>query len=42
VLQAQAAAAPELILSTVLFDINRFVGSAPQHDDVTLLLMKAV
>jgi len=41
VLQANAHAAANVILSSVLFDINRFVGTAPQHDDVTVLLLKA-
>lgn len=40
-LRAYAAGPPELILSHVLLDINRFVGVAPQHDDVTLMLLKA-
>lgn len=42
VLRANAAATPDLILSHILFDVHRFVGTAPQHDDVTLLLVKAV
>ena len=41
VLAANAKASPDLILSHVLLDINRFVGLAPQHDDVTLVLLKA-
>ena len=41
VLEANATATPGILLSTILFDINRFVGSAPQHDDVTLMLLKA-
>ncbi len=41
VLEANAAAPPTILLPTILFDIARFVGSAPQHDDVTLLLLKA-
>jgi phosphoserine phosphatase RsbU/P len=41
VLQANATAPAEVILSSVLFDIDRFVGTAPQHDDVTLMLLKA-
>jgi phosphoserine phosphatase RsbU/P len=40
-LEAHAAAPPAILLSTILFDIARFVGSAPQHDDVTLVLLKA-
>jgi phosphoserine phosphatase RsbU/P len=42
VLQAQSAAPADVILSSVLFDIDRFVGTAPQHDDVTLMLLKAI
>jgi phosphoserine phosphatase RsbU/P len=41
VLQASAAAPAESILNSVLLDIDRFVGTAPQHDDVTLMLLKA-
>lgn len=41
VLAANAPASPDLILSHVLLDINRFVGAAPQHDDVTLMVLKA-
>jgi sigma-B regulation protein RsbU (phosphoserine phosphatase) len=41
VLQANAPAPADAILRSVLFDIDRFVGSAPQHDDVTLMLLKA-
>ncbi|MFP5204361.1 MAG: PP2C family protein-serine/threonine phosphatase [Acidobacteriota bacterium] len=41
-LRAHSAAPPDLILSRILFDIHSFAGSAPQHDDVTLLLVKAV
>jgi sigma-B regulation protein RsbU (phosphoserine phosphatase) len=41
VLHANATAPAELILSTVMFDIDHFVGTAPQHDDVTLMLLKA-
>ncbi len=40
-LQFNAAAPADVILSSVLIDIDRFVGTAPQHDDVTLMLLKA-
>jgi phosphoserine phosphatase RsbU/P len=40
-LQAYAASPPEIILRSLLFDIQAFAGTAPQHDDVTLLLLKA-
>jgi sigma-B regulation protein RsbU (phosphoserine phosphatase) len=42
VLRAHSDAPPDQILSHVLFDIHRFVGAAPQHDDVTLMLVKSV
>jgi serine phosphatase RsbU (regulator of sigma subunit) len=29
------------LLSAILMDLDRFVGDAPQHDDVTLMLLKA-
>ena len=41
VMEANAAAPPAILLGAILFDIARFVGSAPQHDDVTLMLLKA-
>ena len=34
--------APGMLLNSILTDLDRFVGSAPQHDDVTCVLMKAV
>jgi len=33
---------PQMLLNSILTDLDRFVGSAPQHDDVTCLLVKAV
>jgi sigma-B regulation protein RsbU (phosphoserine phosphatase) len=42
VLRVQVAAAPQALLSTILQDIDRFEGDAPQHDDITLLLLKAL
>jgi len=42
VLHTHLAAAPQTLLSTVMTDLDRFVGDAPQHDDITLLLLKAV
>ncbi len=41
-LRANAEAPPNAILRSVLADIDRFVGTAPQHDDVTLVVLKAV
>jgi serine phosphatase RsbU (regulator of sigma subunit) len=28
-------------LNTIMLDLDRFVGNAPQHDDVTLMLLRA-
>jgi len=33
---------PDMLLNSILTDLDRFVGSAPQHDDVTCVLIKAV
>jgi len=41
-LRANAEAPPNAILRSVLLDIDRFVGTAPQHDDVTLVVLKAI
>jgi len=38
---ANAAAPADAILRTILSDIDRFVNAAPQHDDVTLIVLKA-
>ena len=40
VLQAGVAAAPEELLRRMMSDLDAFVGTAPQHDDVTCLLVK--
>ncbi len=32
---------PAMLLNSVMVDLDRFVGSAPQHDDVTCMLLKA-
>lgn len=42
VLHANLAAAPQTLLNAVVLDLDRFVGDAQQHDDITLLLLKAV
>ena len=34
--------APSMLLSSILADLDRFVGNAPQHDDVTCVLVRAV
>ena len=41
-LQAYASATPSQLLDAIMQDLDRFVGDAPQHDDVTLMLVKAV
>ena len=41
VLQAGAGAHPEELLRRMMSDLDMFVGSAPQHDDVTCMLVKA-
>jgi sigma-B regulation protein RsbU (phosphoserine phosphatase) len=33
---------PTTLLSSIIFDLDRFAGGAPQHDDVTCMLLKAV
>jgi phosphoserine phosphatase RsbU/P len=33
--------APQMLLDSMLTDLDRFVGNAPQHDDVTCVLIKA-
>jgi len=37
-----AAAAPQALLNAIMADLERFVAGAPQHDDITLMLLKAV
>ena len=39
--QAYAAVTPSQLLDAIMQDLDRFVGDAPQHDDVTLMLLKA-
>jgi hypothetical protein len=39
-LQANAKVSPAQMLHVIITDLDRFVGQAPQHDDVTLLIMK--
>lgn len=39
---AGAALSPAAMLQRIMADIDAFVGSAPQHDDVTCMLVKAV
>jgi len=30
-----------MLLNTVMVDLDRFVGDAPQHDDITCMLLHA-
>jgi sigma-B regulation protein RsbU (phosphoserine phosphatase) len=41
VFQAGADVEPSKLLSRIMVDVDLFVGSAPQHDDVTCMLVKA-
>jgi phosphoserine phosphatase RsbU/P len=40
-LNAGVMLTPAALLNSILIDLDRFVGTAPQHDDVTCLLVKA-
>jgi serine phosphatase RsbU (regulator of sigma subunit) len=40
-LNANTAASPQDLLSGIMIDIDRFAAGAPQHDDITLMLLKA-
>jgi len=39
-LHSGVALAPAMLLQSIMADVDRFAGDAPQHDDVTLLLAK--
>lgn len=39
---ANMALAPAQMLYQIMSDVDRFVGTTPQHDDITCLLIKAV
>jgi sigma-B regulation protein RsbU (phosphoserine phosphatase) len=41
VLQTGAAVTPDELLRRMMSDLDAFVGSTPQHDDVTCMLVKA-
>jgi len=41
-LYANQSATPQVLLNILLTDIDYFVGNTPQHDDITLMLLKAV
>jgi phosphoserine phosphatase RsbU/P len=40
VLNGNIGLAPDLLLDRMIFDVNAFVGSTPQHDDITCMLIK--
>lgn len=40
VLQMNSAMAPDLLLQRIIAEVNAFVGSTPQHDDITCMLIK--
>jgi len=40
VLQGGTTATPDELLRRLMSDLDQFVGSAPQHDDVTCMLVK--
>jgi sigma-B regulation protein RsbU (phosphoserine phosphatase) len=42
VVNAGADSSPAQMLVRIMADLDVFVGSQPQHDDITCLLMKAV
>jgi len=41
-LHSNVALSPQMMLNSVMADLNRFTGDAPQHDDITCILVKAV
>ena len=41
-LHSGATTTPAMLLDNLLADLERFAGNAPQHDDVTCVLMRAV
>jgi phosphoserine phosphatase RsbU/P len=40
VLQTNASMAPDLLLQRIISEVNTFVGTTPQHDDITCMLIK--
>jgi sigma-B regulation protein RsbU (phosphoserine phosphatase) len=40
VLQVNASMSPDLLLQRIIAEVNVFVGSTPQHDDITCMLIK--
>ncbi len=41
-IHAGAALSPSMMLQRIMGDVDNFVGTAPQHDDVTCMLLKVV
>ena len=41
-LHSGVALTPAMLLNTIMADLDRFTGDAPQHDDITCLLLKGV
>jgi len=40
VLHSNTDLAPDLLLQRMIAEVNAFVGSTPQHDDITAMLIK--
>jgi phosphoserine phosphatase RsbU/P len=40
-LHANASVSPAVLLDRIMFDLDVFVDGAPQHDDVTLMLLRS-
>jgi serine phosphatase RsbU (regulator of sigma subunit) len=40
-LESGVAGTPELLLQRMIAEVNTFVGTTPQHDDITCMLIKA-
>ena len=41
-LHSGVALSPAMLLQSIMSDLDRFTGDAPQHDDITCMLLKAV
>jgi phosphoserine phosphatase RsbU/P len=42
VINANTGLAPDLLLERMIAEVNTFVGSTPQHDDITAMLIRVV
>jgi len=42
ILQAGVGSTPDLLLARMIAEVNSFVGSTAQHDDITCMVIKAV